>query len=481
MEKYEAIAGLEPQDVLRCFWKLSEIPREPGYKRPSSDFILQYARSLGLEAKQDESLNVIVHKPATKGYENAPVVMLQAHLDMVCEVAPGVVHDFKKDPLKLLVIDGDKVQADGTSLGADDGLGVAIIMAILADRSLHHPALEAVFTTDEETDMNGAFGLDFSQFKSRFIINLDSEAVQVCGAGEMEVCMELPHETEPLADGSAVYALEIGGLMGGHSGAQAMQELGNAVTLLSRILCALEKETSFQLVSFTGGHGFSTSFARNATALLAFDKSQLNIVQKVIATYKETFKQELRKRDPDVTVTIEPHAPSEKQGFSSRVTKKLLTLLTCLPDGICSLNRDFPGAMESCSNVGVVETHPDRLMVAATIRSVAAPKKYYLYDKMARLCAALEINCAISRDLPQWDYSLDDDLLKLIGEIYPDCTPTLAQGTLEAGIFCTNMPGVSFVALAPPYYNAHSPNEYFLASECAANYQQLKTLLRRLK
>ena len=160
MEDYQEIKGIEPQGVLRCFWQLSRIPREPGYKKPVSDFMAEYCRGLGLEVHQDESYNVIARKPAARGYENAPVVMLQAHLDMVCEKEPGVEHDFRKDPLELLV-EGDKVRANGTTLGADDGLGVAIIMDILADKTLEHPALEAVFTTDEETDMNVAFGLDF--------------------------------------------------------------------------------------------------------------------------------------------------------------------------------------------------------------------------------------------------------------------------------------------------------------------------------
>ena len=149
MERYDAIRGLEPQDVLRCFWDLSAIPREPGLKQPVSDFMVSYVQELGLEVRQDDAYNVIACKPATPGYEDAPTVMLQAHLDMVCEKEPGVEHDFQKDPLRLLVEDGDKITADGTTLGADDGLGVAVIMAILADKTIEHPAIEAVFTTDE--------------------------------------------------------------------------------------------------------------------------------------------------------------------------------------------------------------------------------------------------------------------------------------------------------------------------------------------
>lgn len=480
MERYDAIRGLEPQDVLRCFWDLSAIPREPGLKQPVSDFMVSYVQGLGLEVRQDDAYNVIACKPATPGYEDAPTVMLQAHLDMVCEKEPGVEHDFQKDPLRLLVEDGDKITADGTTLGADDGLGVAVIMAILADKTIEHPAIEAVFTTDEETNMNGAYGLDFSKLKSKIILNLDSSAVQVSGAGELEVSIDIGAEKKPLPQGLAVCALEVSGLKGGHSGAQAMQELGSAIALMARVLCALEKELPYHLIRVQGGRGFPTAFARNASAVIALEPGQVPFAQEITARCLADFRKELAKRDPGVEVVLRPTGETAFEAFTESVKDTLLTLLTCLPDGLFSLNREFEGAMESCSNVGVLETYPDRIYVDLLIRSVTASKKYQLFDKVARLSKALHVVPTVRRDLPQWDYSMDDDLLKLICDTYDDHHPTLSEGTLEAGIFCENMPGVSFVALAPPYYNAHSPREYFLASECRDNYRKLIALLSRI-
>lgn len=480
MKRYDMIEGLEPQDVLRCFWDLSEIPREPGFKEPVSNFMVNYVNGLGLEVHQDEAYNVIARKPATPGYEDAPTVMLQAHMDMVCEKEPGVEHDFRKDPLRLLVENGDKITADGTTLGADDGLGVAIIMAILADKTLEHPAIEAVFTTDEETNMNGAYGLDFSQLKSQIILNLDSHAIQVSGAGEMEVSVEIDAEKKPLPGGLDVYTLEIGGLKGGHSGAQATQELGNAIALMARVLCALEKKVSYDLIRVQGGRGFPTAFARNATAVIALASQQVPLAQEIVTQCLEDFRRELEKRDPDVEVALSPAEESASQVLTQEVKDTLLTLLTCLPDGLLSLNRDFEGAMESCSNVGVLETYSDRIYIGLLIRSVIASKKYQIFDKVVRLSEALKTTYTVRRDLPQWDYSMDENLLDLICDVYESRQLRLSEGTLEAGIFCENMPGVSFVALAPPYYNPHSPREYFLASECQDNYQKLIRLLSKI-
>lgn len=260
-------------------------------------------------------------------------------------------------------------------MGADDGLGVAMIMAVLEDTSLEHPALEAVFTADEETDMNGAAGLDFSRLKSRIIINLDSAAIRVCGAGEMGIRIDLRKKEEPVRADSLSYVLRVGGLQGGHSGAQAMEERGNAIVLLSRILCGLTRELPIQLSSVQGGRGFSTSFARDAQAVVCFQEEDLPKAEAVVRELGAAFKKELENRDPDVTVSLSVLEQPRKMAMDRETADRLLTLLTCLPDGVFSRNRDFEGAMESCSNVGVLETDEDRIEVGVTIRSTLVSKK----------------------------------------------------------------------------------------------------------
>ena len=481
MSNYKQIEGLEPQTMLRRFWDLSEIPRMPGMMQPISDFLAAHIRGLGLEVTQDDHWNVIARKPASPGYENAPVVMLQAHMDMVCEKDPGVEHDFLHDPLALRILEGGKVMATGTTLGADDGLGVAAILAVLEDNTLQHPAIEAVFTADEETDMNGAFALDFSAFKSKYILNLDSDPIQVCGAGELRYLAIVPKQEVDIVADSLFYELSVGGLQGGHTGAQAMLERGNAIVLLNRILLAFdEAEISYQLIDWTGGADMSTAFARNSTALLALSKEAAERASEVVDSCRTVFKEEYKIRDPKITVDFTPSATSHSKGLSDETTGKIKNALLLLPDSVQSLNHEFPGTMESTSNIGIIRVREDDIAIESTIRSTALSRKKFVYKKAQTVCALLGIGCEIAFELPQWDYRVDDHLLELVKEIYHRFPISISQGTLEAGIFVENMPGISFVALAPPYYNPHSPNEYFLIEEAEESYKMLTTLLSRI-
>lgn len=473
-------AGLQPSRVFDCFHDLSMIPRMPGRQRKVSDFMMDYAKSLNLPCEQDAALNVIVRKPGTAGYENARPVVVQAHMDMVCEKDPDVLHNFETDPLRLRLV-GDKIMATGTTLGADNGIGVAYMMALLADSKAQHPPLECIFTTDEETDMGGAFGLDFSKIKSRTIINLDAPAVGVCGSGELEVEMRFPRVGAPVKAGSKMYALTLSGLQGGHTGQNAMAERGNAIVYLNRVLLALGKAVPVQLVSMRGGAGMSSAFARNARCVIAVPEALFGKTEELVKEQFAVFKSELEKRDHEVSLTLEPGGTAEGEALSDATASTLMNLVCILPDGVFSLNRDFPGAMESCSNVGVVETEEKEMFVTILIRSTVAGKKYYLYDKVTRLCDALGVAHKIGRDLPHWEYAVDGKLESLLKKIYPEQKFSISQGTLECGIFCANLPGACVITLGCPYYNAHSPSEYFLASETKYYWDKLLAFLAELK
>ena len=472
--------GLDPASVLKYFYDLSQIPRMPGDQKKVSDWALNVGRSLGLESFQDDKLNVIIRKPAFAGMEGAPPVAVQSHLDMVCEKEPGVVHDFFKDPLKLRIVGNNKVMATGTTLGADNGVGVAFIMALLADKSLKHPEIEAVFTIDEETDMGGAFGLAYDKLSSKLLINLDAGAVCVCGSGELEVEMAFPKITEPVKKDSLFYTISVDGLIGGHTGANAMIERGNAIIMVNRILLALDKAVPYQLLSMHGGAGMSSAFARNANAVIAFSPAQLGKVISVVDCESAALKFEMQKRDKDAAVHFLPCTTPPGVAFDDATSKKTRTLLTALPDGVFSLNKDFAGAFESCSNVGVIETKDSEIFVTILIRATVPGKKYYLYDKVVHICDALGVAHTIGRDLPHWEYNMDDYVKALITELYPEHEHGLAQGTLECGIFTANMPGTCVVALGGPYYYAHSPSEYFLLDETRKYWQRFLTILERL-
>lgn len=477
---YEVVAGLEPKAVLERFCDISSVPRPSGNQQGISDFLVNYMNGLGLQCRQDAHRNVIACKPASPGYEKAPSVMLQAHMDIISEKNPGVAHDFNKDPIKL-IRDGDTIRADGTTLGADDGLGLAFILAVLADKELRHPAIEAVFTADEETDMGGAFGLDYTLLASKLVINLDSNAVHVSGSGELEVEMFLPKITEALEPDTRCFELGISGLRGGHSGKNAMNERGNAVVLLNRVLLELQKEMPVRLISFQGGAGMSSAFAREAGAVIAVDAAMVEEARNVVARQRESYALEFAKRDPGIQLRMVAASGSFQSALSRETAQRLMRLLTILPDGVFSINRDFPKAMESATNTGVVATRDSDIFVTTLIRSSSNAKKYYLYDKIRTICDVLGIRHAVGRDLPHWENSVTDELAEKLKTVYPDRPFETGQGTNECGIFSRNMPGATILGLGAPFYDAHSPNEHFFVSEMRLSWERLLDFLALLK
>lgn len=483
MDVYEIIKGLESKALWKYFVDISMIPRVPGVpdnQREISNYILQFVKDLGIEAVQDNYLNVIARKPASIGFEDSEPIILQAHLDMVCEKHLDIVHDFKKDPLKLIRVD-DKIMADGTTLGADDGIGVAFIMAILADKEIKHPEIEAIFTTDEETDMGGAFALDFTRLKSKLVINLDAGAVGVCGSGELEVEMKLKKQLEEVRPNYIFGIIKISGLMGGHTGINAMNERGNAIVLLNRILLDINKEIDFQIVSINGGAGMSSAFARDSDCIIAFPEERLIKIKNIVGDSIKIFTKELVKRDPDFKVDFFIDNNIYLMALNNKTKNTILDLICILPDGVFSLNKDFKNTMESCSNVGVIETREDEIFITILIRSFLPGKKYYLYEKAIRLCDLLGIEHKIGRDLPHWEYNIKENLLQTLDCIYPNEEKIAIQGTLEAGIFNNNIPDSCVISLGSPYYDAHSPYEHLFISETEKSWDQLLEFLEKLK
>ncbi|HPF18086.1 MAG: beta-Ala-His dipeptidase [Bacillota bacterium] len=469
----------EPKDVLRKFYDISQIPRVPGSMKPISDYMVRWAEGLGLEVFRDETNNVLVRKPASPGREDRPTIILQSHMDMVCEKEPGSAHDFENDPLRLRVVEGDKVMATGTTLGADDGIGAAQTMAILEDDSLAHPAIEALFTVDEETDMKGAWNFDCKLLKGKTMVNLDSCARMVAGSGELEYKMRFDKGTETVAPDSRVMKVRIGGLMGGHTGQNSMLERGNAIMMVNRILLELEKQMPYQLIYMQGGRGLSSAYARDASATIAFAPEYEAKVHEICDSQLAVFRYELEHRDPGVTLRLEEVLPEYDQAMDAKTAYRLRSLILLLPDGVFTRHRVYEGCMESTSNVGVVETEEREIYLTILIRSFMENRKFYLLDKVRRLCQLLDVRTELGYNIPHWEFCVSDRLMDLAAEVYGDDPVTVAQGTLETGIFCQHMPDTEIIALACPYYNAHSPEEYFLISELADSQKKLKELLAK--
>ena len=427
---------------------------------------------------------MIIYKPATPGYEHAPTVMLAAHMDMICAANPGVEHDFDREPLHLILdVDRDTIHADGTTLGADDGLGIAFILAVLESDTIGHPAIEAVFTTNEETDMKGAWNLHYEKLTSKLILSLDATRLSLGGAGELEMELFLDRRMTPAREGDVQAVLSINGLIGGHSGKNAFAERGNANTLLVRLLSDLQrkKQVPVRLIAFTGGDYTACALARDASCTLSYPASCQQTVQDAVAEWQAIFSRELEVPDPNVRLTLRTAETFQEETCDDATTDHFITLLTILPDGICSLHKHFEHTYESCVNEGVVETLADSFRIVACIRSALAAKKYFQLDKIQRICELLRVRWNILHDLPQWEYNSSSRIAEVISDIYSDIAPTVAQGTCEQGIFLMKMPGAEAAGVGPVVESPHSPNEKISVAAVADDWARFVKVLEALK
>ena len=480
-----AFHGLEPQSVLRNFWDLSQIySRRADNTQGISDFLVRFAQKQGLEYFQDETTNVIIYKPATPGYESAPSVMLGAHMDMICATYPGVQHDFDNEPLQLVLdADGDTIHADGTTLGADCGLGMAFMMAVLESDTIPHPAIEAVFTTNEETDMKGAWELNYDKISSKVILSLDATRLSLGGAGELEMELFLDRTMVPVREGDVQTAISISGLIGGHSGKNAYGERGNAVTLLVRVLSDLQKhkQVPFRIVSFTGGDYTACAFARDAECVISFPEKYHEVVEAAVREWRAIYKSELAVPDPNVELALRAVNTLAPETCDEASTDKFITLLTILPDGLCSLHKYFEHKYESCVNQGVVEMVDGAFRIVGCIRSALAAKKYFQFDKTEKICKLMGVRLNILHDLPQWEYNNNSRVAEVIKGIYADMEPNVAQGTCEQGIFLMHMPGAEAAGVGPMVDSPHSPNEKISVKVLTDDWNRFVRVLAAMK
>lgn len=480
METREWCRGLEPKEVFRYFDALSCIPRGSGNLEAVSDAVVGWLREMGLRAQKDKWCNVKAFKPASPGCEERPALLFTTHLDMVCAKTDGSTHDFLRDPIPVyLDADGDTITADGTTLGADDGMGAAFVLAILADDTLLHGPLEALFTADEETDMSGALNCDYGEFKASVVVNLDGDPIGVAGAGELDTRLRIAYGTEAAGERS-FYKVTVSGLQGGHSGMEATKERGNAATLLARTLAALEAEVDFRLVSFTGGNDSSTAFAYYAAAEIALAPDSDETLAAVISRMQAVFSAELVLRDEGITLRAEKCAAAE-QVIRAADSKRLLDFLLLVPDGVCSRNMAAPGLMESSVNTGVVRTGGGAFTVLSTVRSGLKERKYALYERMERLAALCGAELSVDNDLPEWPRRLSPELEALCHECFPTSPIVIEEATNECGIFCEHLPNASVVSLQCPYKGAHSTNESISLKDVGLYYARMREFVGKLK
>ena len=473
------LEGLKPEKVFYYFEEISKIPRCSGNERQISDYLYNLAETKGWEVIQDEHLNIIIKKPAAKGYENAPTVMLQGHMDMVCEKNEGVEHDFDKDPIKLRIKDGH-IYADHTTLGADNGIAVAYALSVL-DSDLEHPSLEVLITTDEEKGMTGASNIDGSLFKSRYLLNLDSEEEGVftsgC-AGGSEVDFKIPVKLQSSKE--KAFKLSVKGLSGGHSGVDIHKEKGNANKILGRILYDLMDVVDLARID---GGSKTNAIPREANAVITI--KDLDNAAVKINKWNELLKNELSFTDPSITVELtaldEEVFPLEKEIF-----KKTAALINLIPVGVLSRSTAIDLVISS-NNLGVITTGEKYITLYNHPRSsVESLLTEGFIPAMKQLSSILDVECEIGSYYPGWAYAKESVIRDICIEAYRDMfKKEPAVGAIHAGLECGllmgKVPGLDAISMGPDAYDAHSPNEHVSISSVENVYNLLCEILKRIK
>lgn len=476
---------VEPKKVFRFFEEISQIPRGTFDIDRISDFCVKFAEDRGLKVIQDDVKNVIIFKPGTAGYEDSEPVILQGHVDMVCEKTPDSNHDFKKDPLDLYVEDG-YIKARNTTLGGDDGIAVAMAMAILDSDDIPHPPIEAVFTVNEETGMGGANGIDLSVLKGRKLINIDSdqEGVLTTGcAGGIRVSTEIPVVREDRK--GVLVKVEIKGLRGGHSGSEIHEQRGNAHKLMGRVLRRISEETAFCLMDIRGGSKENVIASEN-TANIVVSEGDAEKVSAVAAEMKAIFDNEFMGDEPGLAVTAETAGNGTYRAFNMESTGKVISYLIVNPYGVQGFSRKLEGLTESSLNIGVVETSENAVETAYLMRSSVESQKQYMRIQLEEFAKLIGAKVTIDSEYPAWEYNPDSELRKVMENIYrkmygKDPVVYAIHAGLECGLFLGKRPDLDCVSMGPDMKDIHSFNESLDIASTERIWNYLREVLAALK
>ncbi len=461
------LSNLKPQNVFKFFEEICSVPHGSGNTKQISDLCASFAREMGLEYVQDDLNNLIIYKPASPGMEDKDTVILQGHMDMVCAKTADCSKDMAKEGLSL-VTDGDYISAESTSLGGDDGIAVAIILAILEDKELKHPAIEAVFTVDEEVGMDGARGLDMSLLKGRKMLNLDSEeegVFTVSCAGGLRMDCELPCGYEKKDDDHIIYNISISGLTGGHSGCEIDKGRGNAIKLMSRFLYRTAKQfKELRIVSIKGGD-FDNVICNSCKAVISISDINRKEFEDTVERFNKIYKEEFATTDPDIKISSEiDKSSSDTAVFGSEDSKKIINALFLLPNGIAAMSQDIKDLVETSSNIGVVGTDDKGLKFTVSVRSSIASRKHALRDRIEATVESFGGSVSIRGEYPGWAFLKESPVRDTLSRIYEKKTGkkpviTAIHAGLECGLFSEALPGLDCVSIGPELKDIHSVDE----------------------
>lgn len=465
-----SIEKLYPEKVFHYFAEISKIPRASKKEKEISDWLVKFAKERKLKVIQDEHYNVIIKKKATEGYEDFSPLILQGHMDMVWEKNKDTEFDFSTQGIEL-VIDGDFLKANGTTLGADNGIAIAYALAILDSDDIKHPALEVVITTDEEDGMSGVANLDFDEFDGKTLINLDTEEygeVYVSSAGGTRTETKFIFETKKIGNGYTPISIEVKGLSGGHSGAEIHKNLGNSIKILSEVLYHLSKRYEMSLIHIDGG-GKVNAIPREAVAEIAvkLDGDSIDEFKKLAELAFENILKDFKVSDKSPILAIE-EIEEKNLGISLGDTLNIINFLHEVPNGVLEMSKHIEGLVETSINIGFISTEivdgNVKIRIKSLARSMANDPLNKLVEEVTDLTRKHDANIKIAASNPSWEYKEDSKIRELIAKSFKEITgnePVIKaiHAGLECGVFTQNIKGADVVSIGPNIYGAHIPEE----------------------
>jgi len=479
--------GLTPEPVFKYFEEISKIPRGSGNEKAASDYLLNFAKSRNLEVVQDSAMNIVIKKPATSGYENSPTVIIQGHLDIVCDKNKSKEHDFEKDPIELR-IEGDMLYANGTTLGADDGIAIAYALALLDSKDIPHPPLKVLMTVEEEVGLNGATALEAKYLEGDMLINIDSEEegklLAGC-AGGLRTRQLVPALWEIPKEGLVPYNISIRVLKGGHSGGEIDKGRGNSNKLMGRVLDNLSREVVCFLSEVSGGFKMN-AIPREADAVVLISPDDEGKLFDIIEKWDKTFKDELKASDPGVTVSIKKLDHKVDRVFSKETMKKVIASLVLIPNGIQTMSMDIQGLVESSTNLGVVTTTDTEVTFESALRSSIRSLKFSILNQARMVADSLGVSLTTDSEYPEWEYNPDSKLREIFKRVYKNMYQSepeviAVHGGVECGLFKKKNPKLDMVSFGPNMYDVHTPDEHISISSIKRTWEYLLEVLKEVK
>lgn len=484
----EKLKDLKSIEAFKYFKEMNNIPRGSGNEKGISDWLLNFAKEHNLKAIQDEALNIVIKKPGSTGYEKSEIIIIQGHMDMVCEKNKDVKHDFLKDPIEFIV-EGDFLRANGTTLGADNGIAVAFGLALLASEGIPHPPIELLVTTQEETGMGGAGALDPKNLDGRILINIDSEeegTLLVSCAGGVREKIKLPITWEEADKSFTNCKVRLEGLNGGHSGMEINKGRANAIKLMGRFLMDLKSVIGFKINSINGG-AKNNAIPRDADAVILFRKNDEATVNEKLSEWNATFKNEYNDVDPDIKLVLETLEQKVVKTFSDDTATKALQILFLIPNGIQNMSMAIEGLVQSSTNIGVLTTSGENIEFDSAIRSSVKTLKKAICDETIVLAEMVGAAIEFESDYPEWQYNPKSRIRTVLEKVYKDIngkTPEISaiHAGLECGLFSDKFEGkLDQISFGPNIYDVHTPKEHLSISSTDRMWSYLVAILKELK